>query len=43
MASGNQVCRPSCADLPIAASRNRIPITVSADSLMYGDTLNIVA
>jgi hypothetical protein len=42
IASGNHVCSPSCADLPIAASRNSSPISVSADSLMYGDILNTV-
>jgi len=40
--SGNQVCNPSCADLPIAAKSSNNPITVSAVSLMKGERLNTV-
>ena len=43
IASGSQVCRPSCADLPIAASRKSRPTIVAAPSLTYGDRLNTVA
>jgi hypothetical protein len=42
IASGNQVCNPSCADLPIAAKSSNNPITVSAVSLMKGERLNTV-
>ena len=30
MASGSQVCRPSCADLPMAPTNNKRQITVNA-------------
>lgn len=43
IASGSQLCSPSCADLPIPASRKSSPITVRADSLTYGARLNTVA
>ncbi len=42
MASGSQVCSPSCADFPIAAKSSNSPITVKAVSLMKGDKLNTV-
>ena len=42
IASGNQVCSPSCADFPIAAKSSNNPITVSAVSLMKGERLNTV-
>ena len=42
IASGNQVCNPNWADLPIAASNSNNPITVNADSFIKGDKLNTV-
>ena len=29
IASGNQVCNPNCADLPVAPTNRRVPINVN--------------
>jgi hypothetical protein len=42
MASGNQVCNPNWALLPIAANNSNSPMIVRTDSFMNGDRLNTV-
>ena len=42
IASGNQVCRPNWADLPMAANNSSKPIRVSADSFVKGERLKTV-